>query len=293
MPSHARVLSESLHRCDVAAMQTPLNPNSHLIVPVTIQSQKVTAFPTAMIDNGATSNFIGAKFVQENHLPVTPKAVPSLPTAIDGRPLPPVTHEVRSTMQMGNHTEKINLNVTNTGCHLVILGTTWLHKHNPTIGWKSRRVVFADPLCSDQCLDTTADVLGKKSGQPDHHAPLPVVDKPVVAPDHLIQEEITAILDGKLWVKWAHRNHCRMPRFIQIAGTSILAKIASEHIKKDEHLLEEIVPPELHDFLDVFDIKKMIKKLPEHRKGNIKINLVPGAALLKPGTTPHQRKRNG
>ncbi|KAG8929440.1 hypothetical protein FRC01_004339 [Tulasnella sp. 417] len=67
-----------------------------------------------------------------------------------------------------------------------------------------------------------------------------------------------------------------------IAGTSISAKIAAEHVE-DEKTVEELVPVELHEFLDVFQEPKYPSGLPPHREYDCKIELIPEAQLLKPG----------
>ena len=41
-------------------------------------------------------------------------------------------------MEMGNkHQETLELFLTNTGDHNILLGTDWLKEHNPTIDWKN------------------------------------------------------------------------------------------------------------------------------------------------------------
>lgn len=224
---------------------TPLEPSSHLIVSVTLECPQVTAFPTAMIDSGATSNFINRQFALDNGLPMTPKEFPRHPRAIDGHSLRIVDQEVHATLRMGPHSETIILDVVNSGRHPIILGTPWFHRHNPTINWRIRRLTFPDSYCSNHCLATPVDVLGKVNGQPDRFPPAPILSD-------------------------------------DLAGTSISARIASEH-QKEAVPVTRLVPPELHDMLDVFDEGSTDTLLPPHRpKFDCTIDLVPGAELPKP-----------
>ena len=103
-----------------------------------------------------------------------------------------------------------------------------------------------------------ADVMGKSNGQPDKTPPPPVIEE---EPEW---DETQAMV-------------------IELAGTSISAKIASEHQEKEKPVTE-IVPPELHDLLDVFDEVAMSPDLPPHRpEFDCRIDLIPGAPLPKPG----------
>ena len=101
---------------------TPLDSSRHTIIPAQLRCDQVTAFPTAMIDSGATANFISKDFVEQNSLPTIPKEFPRHPVAVDGRPLGVVNKEVRGTLRLASHEEDIALDVASTGRHPVILG---------------------------------------------------------------------------------------------------------------------------------------------------------------------------
>ena len=118
---------------------TPLDPSSHLVVPTKLRVSSVTAFPTAMIDSGATSNFINRQFVEDQGLDTVPKRFPRHPRAIDGCSLGIVDKEVHGKLRMEHHEESVILDVAPTGRHPLVLGAPWLHKHNPFINWRTRR----------------------------------------------------------------------------------------------------------------------------------------------------------
>lgn len=110
--------------------------------------------------------------------------------------------------------------------------------------WRVGRVTFNNVYCSNQYLETAADVLGKANRQPDRFPIPPIYDElPPVDED-------------------------------TIAGTSILAKIASEHIK-------EAVPIKLHEYLDVFKEPMAEHALPPHHSYNCKIDFQPNMELPK------------
>ena len=61
---------------------------------------------------------------------------------------------------------------------------------------------------------------------------------------------------------------------------NISADIASKHVK-DKRPVEEIVPIEYHDYLDVFS-KEGANKLPPHREYDMAIDFIPDKPLPKP-----------
>ena len=53
-------------------------------------------------------------------------------------------------LELDNHKEPIALDISNI-THDIILGLPWFEKHNPTIDWKSRTIIFDSPYCIDEC----------------------------------------------------------------------------------------------------------------------------------------------
>lgn len=93
----------------------------------------------AMIDSGATGNFMSPRCQEELKIlgREKPEVIPM--TGIDGKPLGGkglTTETGWIPMVVGDHFEMINFDVTELGQHSVILGIPWLKKHNPTIDWK-------------------------------------------------------------------------------------------------------------------------------------------------------------
>ena len=54
-------------------------------------------------------------------------------------------------MEMGNnHKESIEMAITNTGNHDILLGTDWLKAHNPSIDWAKNKLHF--DCCPPSCF---------------------------------------------------------------------------------------------------------------------------------------------
>jgi len=112
----------------------------------------------AMVDTGATGDFINQDFVTRAKLP-TRKLSQPIPVYNVDRTL----NEARSICEVidmirtyDRHSERILLAVTRLGKQSMILGFTWLDKHNPEINFRARSVKMTRclPRC---CVGCQAD----------------------------------------------------------------------------------------------------------------------------------------
>jgi hypothetical protein len=99
---------------------------------------------TAMVDCGATSQFIDQDFALKNGIKLHRKAVPEVLTAVDGRTsvAGDLTHEVTIQLLIDQHLENVVFQVTKLSSVPLILGKTWLRRHNPLIDWANNTVNF-------------------------------------------------------------------------------------------------------------------------------------------------------
>jgi transposase InsO family protein len=100
----------------------------------------------ALLDSGATSNFIDRSFATRHSFPLEPKALPYQLFVIDGRPIKSgeVTHSVSLVVQVGKHHQTLTFDVTSLGSYPVVLGTPWLRRFNPRIDWKHNTINLAE-----------------------------------------------------------------------------------------------------------------------------------------------------
>ena len=116
-------------------------PAASFSVPITLQH--ISTF--ALIDSGASSCFIDQKFVQLHSIPLVQKKVIVEARVIDGRKLPPITHEtipVFMSFLNYEHSENIYFNVICSTKYPVVLGMSWLQHHNPLIDWSTLSINF-------------------------------------------------------------------------------------------------------------------------------------------------------
>ncbi|OMH80913.1 Retrotransposon-derived protein PEG10 [Zancudomyces culisetae] len=112
----------------------------------------------ALIDSGASENFISSDAVQKYHLMPFTLTSPIPVETINGNPLLPngINQYVDSvTLEIANdHAEKIDLYVIPATHADIILGLPWLQRHAPNINWKSLNITFSSPYCRRKCLPT-------------------------------------------------------------------------------------------------------------------------------------------
>lgn len=109
----------------------------------------------ALLDSGASADFIDQKLVQEHKIALLPLSFPLRVKTIDGRPLlsGEVTYETPPMrMDMGHHSETRAFHVTKLAGHPMVLGMSWLNCHNLVIAWHQRSLVFGSIYCMTHCL---------------------------------------------------------------------------------------------------------------------------------------------
>jgi hypothetical protein len=113
----------------------------------TIQLQEKPV--TAMIDSGASGNFITQDTVERNRLPTQKKNQAYRLRVVDGTTAQGTvdTETQLITATVRKHREEIQFDVLEHANYPVILGKPWLRKHNPTINWRTHEIQFADCSC--------------------------------------------------------------------------------------------------------------------------------------------------
>ena len=136
-------------------LRATVDPEAHLTLEALLDRNPS---PTSvLVDSGATGVFMHPDFARARHLPTRLKAVPREVRVIDGRTISSglITHEVVTTIVIGQHSETLSFDLTNTGRYSCILGTPWLVKHDPGIGWSAHNVSFRSDYCRQNCMQQT------------------------------------------------------------------------------------------------------------------------------------------
>ena len=130
-----------------------INQEQELLLDVGIASQTrdFQVIP-ALLDSGANATFIDKAIVERLGLLLEPLTNPVRIFNVDGsrNSAGDVTHAVNLTVDFLGHREGLRAEVTNLGKNSLILGYTWLKKHNPSIDWEKGMVKFH--WCPRSCL---------------------------------------------------------------------------------------------------------------------------------------------
>jgi len=132
---------------------TLANQNDHIMVKIQLHGEKESITINAMIDSGATEDFMDREVCNKHGIKMIKAKNPREIYLADGKPSPmgPVTHMTKVPMDISSHRELATFQVANLQNHQVILGMPWLREHNPTIYWNDKRITFNSERCTTWC----------------------------------------------------------------------------------------------------------------------------------------------
>jgi len=106
----------------------------------------------AVLDSGAEGIYCNTSFIRKYGIPVYDIDRPVYPRNIDGtlNKQGAIHHAAILQKGMGvRHWKNIEVAITNTGQHEILLGTDWLKAYNPSIDWSMNNMHF--DRCPPQC----------------------------------------------------------------------------------------------------------------------------------------------
>jgi len=130
------------------------NDNDHIMVKIQVHGAKETVTINAMIDSGATEDFIDREVCNKHGIKMIKAKNPREIYLADGKPsaMGPVTYMTKVPMDISSHRELATFQVANLQNHEVIRGMPWLKEHNPTIDWNDKRITSNSEGCTTWCL---------------------------------------------------------------------------------------------------------------------------------------------
>ena len=224
----------------------------------------------ALLDSRATGMFIDREFVRRNRLETRPIPEPIPVYNVDGtlNQNGSISEEYEAILEIGSHSERVSLAVTNLGQLPMLIGHTWLHKHNPEVNWKTGQVVLS--RCPPSCQESPSLVTPR--------APL---TKTTVS-----KEEEECVLepgDGIFAVYLPDEEEAVHLR----ATFTHSQRLAQEAVclASTGQSLEDLVPRAYWEYKDVFS-KDAFDKLPARKPWDHGIELLPGAEPQSSRTFP-------
>ena len=260
-----------------------------------------------LIDSGAGGKFIDQNYVKSIGLKTQLLDEPMIARNVDGteNKRGRITSFVELDLTINGRTINTTLLITGLGKQKIILGFPWLNEHNPDIDWKTGKFTWQTanrgqrrplkikryhakehplkPLESARRLARIA--LGPRR-------PLP---KPTITEEPDQEEKLNRTqnptTDNEILL--AYIEEVRKPNEIWInAKTTSAIEFHLKHDeKKDDLPLEQRVPKEYHEYLDVFDENKA-DRFPGSRSWDHKIELKEGFQPKSFKILPQKNKRN-
>lgn len=221
----------------------------------------------ALIDSGAGGLFIDEEFAKSLRTPMQPLSR-SIPVFnVDGTPNKSgvIEKSVKTTVEIEGRSRNHLFLVTALGKQRVILGYPWLEEENPDIDWRQqtirwrtreRRNIYAmfKHESPENVNDPQLVISYIRERQPTDEEELEEIAASFVH-DELTQES------KDNWIKSRMTHSQRLG-------------LAAEQAKAKP--VKEIVPEELHGYLDTVFAEREIGKLPQNRSYDHKIDLQPG-----------------
>jgi predicted aspartyl protease len=114
-----------------------MTPQS-MLLPVAIGTKKQTVETQALLDSGASGEFMDSEFAKLNNIPLIKLSKPQITRNADGTQNEQgvVMHKAVINLRINGKEEPMSFFIAGLGKDNVILGLTWLRKHNPIVNWK-------------------------------------------------------------------------------------------------------------------------------------------------------------
>lgn len=255
-------------------------------IPVTLSSESQTGTKivktNSLIDCGAGGVFMDQAFAKSQGFPLKRLFSPINVFNVDGTPNKKGKIRLSTTIPVTIHgrTRQTRFLITGLGTQKIIFGLPWLRRENPNIDWEAgtfewrkRRPLFQkkkiDRLEHKKTQKTTMEeeptepLLSTLNALPD--------SSPEVLEEEDDQDLLVSFIHGETEDVWIR------------AKTTASQTLAQENAQEERKLsLEEMVPPEYHEFLDIFD-KNAATRFPGPRPWD-------HAIVLKEGFEPKRGK---
>lgn len=221
-----------------------------LLVTLWVYGMKVQA--EALVDSGATTNFIDKSFVERNHLVTNKLATPYVVKNADGtlNVSGDIKEYVRAYLQIGTHKTVQYLYVTQLGDKDMMIGYSYLHKHNPEIDWQSGEWMFT--RCPEICANRTCKIQLVEAGADELQLEQ---DLPWESSLDILGEEDCE----NPYINWIDINNPHSNTQAAVVATMLDENdMDEENDEEDEDTIKWKlhVPPWLHDYGTIFSKKK-------------------------------------
>ena len=286
-----RAASTSVSPClDIYHVTTATIHSNKLSIPIKMNDCKVENVETlGLIDSGAGGKFIDQNFAKAVGFEILKLEKPLKAFNVDGteNKKGTITNYVELELEIHGRKSQEQLLMTGLGKERIILGFPWLTDHNPDINWKNGEFSWREPV-KRRFFNLPCKKKPENKKKRFFNFKWPswkkVLEKPV--PKSFI-EEVPDAEEGK------NRTQCPILDETELfstylddssdeqlgiwlnAKTTTSNEFHMQHDEKKQDLpIEEQIPKEYHEYLDVFDEEKA-DRFPSSRVWDHKIEMKP------------------
>src|SRR6202021_1696855 len=249
--------------------------NVHFRVPLEFSTTEGWKRSAALLDSGSTHNFVDRKFVELHSLQTYLMDQPRELLLADGRPSAggSITHRVLLPIRLDRHSEIVELFVADINRHPLVLGMPWLTLHNPQVHWPVHKIMFNSPHCLNHCfLGNRPCSVFSLAARKNSRSETPKTSATNATNATTATNARNIKNNSKDTLELTATNARPIPETPVTHKTPECTVPTHEQIQ-DSDL--KLIPPEFHDFADVFS-KKEAQKLPEHRPYDLRIGTEEG-----------------
>ena len=228
-----------------------------MCVPLTV-TETENVETQALIDCGAGGMFIDQNFAKK--FKIKKLETPIIAKNVDGTTNKKGTIKNYVDLEFKINSRKFTerFYVTGLGRQKMILGFTWLNKHNPTINWKTGEITW-----TRRKLDFS------KWLKKDKNQPKTTIEE-IPDPDRSKNRTTSPIYDD------TNAIFLELSEQMEVNKITVATELAvKENIKKKEKTDEELIPKEYHEYLDIFSEEKAAR-FPDTRPWDHKIEMKEG-----------------
>lgn len=232
----------------------------------------------ALVDSGATANFIDRDFVETKKLVTTKLQKPIEVKNVDGtlNKTGSICKYVHAFLEIRNHKSTQTFYVTGLGNKDVIIGYSFLYEHNPVIDWVKGDWEFT--RCPENCKTERA----RKTNSFE-------IDSEQLEEEDTSQEDLTKWVsylemigepdEENPYINWIDTNDPNNNVTLEVLSTLFDDKDMEE--VEDTKDWKTKVPTWVHEFDRVFS-KIKSERMPSRKEYDHAIEFLPGAELPKP-----------
>src|SRR3979490_1247666 len=273
---------------------TPSDNSLNIDVEIETTDTAMKCNTNTLVDCGATGLFVNAEYVHSNNISTHRLTTPIPVYNVDGtaNEAGAITEIADVILRYKGHAKRTQFAVTSLGRQTMILGFTWLRKHNPEIDWQTKEVRMSrcPPQCSTCCAEAKVKRRAEHIATAQIHACRTgsflvfieeIVDEDDCPPMGLGEPDGGAAdfddgfddeIEDSDHIFVAHIHDEDAEHFVRAASTvsQCLAEAFTKNSKATS--FRDAVPSSLHEFEDIFS-EGAFDHLPKRRKWDHAIEL--------------------